>query len=94
MVAYQAAKNTRKEKERKVLLKEKDQDIEACEQSRLTLEESIKSAVEKFLIEEGQEYEDSTAKVGQLSWIAMEIRKQVEEIHARQIPSTPLEVLK
>ena len=38
-LSYQALKKTRKEKERKVLLREKDQEIEAWEQSKLTLAE-------------------------------------------------------
>ena len=47
-MAYQEAKKTSKEKKHKVLLKDKDQEIKAHKQSRLTLAESIKSVITEF----------------------------------------------
>ena len=79
-LAYQATKNTRKEKGCKVLINVKDREIKAHEHSQLTLEESIKRSIVEFPPEEGQEDEDWTAKVGWLLWIVMELKKQVEEI--------------
>ena len=80
VVAYQSTKNKRKEKECKVQLRENEQEIEGHEQTRLALMEAIKSAVTEFLVEEGHENEDAAAKVSWLSWIAMDLRKQVEEL--------------
>ena len=74
-MAYQATKKTRKEKEHKFLLKEKDQEIVAREQSRCTLAEAMKSAIAEFPPEEGQEDEDSAAKVSWLSQIAVQLKK-------------------
>ena len=51
-LAYQATKQTRKTKIRKPLLHEKEQEIEAREQSRLALAEAIKITVTDFLVEE------------------------------------------
>ena len=51
------------------------------------------STVVRFPLESGQEDEDSTTKVSWLSWIALELKKQVEEFQSRQVPSTPPEVL-
>ena len=62
-------------KECKVLLREKEQEIEGQEQRRITLAESIKSAVPEFPVEEGQEVEDAVAKVNRLSRIATDLRK-------------------
>ena len=45
-------------------------------------------------MEEGQEDEDTTAKVGQLSRITTDLRKQLKELKAQQQPSTRPEVLK
>ena len=79
-MAYQATKKQRKEKIHKVLLREKEQEIEACEQSRLALAKAIKSVVAKFLMEEGQEDKDAVVKVGRLSWIGTDLRKHLEDL--------------
>ena len=50
-LAYQTTKMKRKEKERKTLLREKEQEIEARENSRITLAEAIKEAVAEFPLE-------------------------------------------
>ena len=47
----------------------------------------------EFPLEEGQEDAYTTAKVACLSWIAAELRRQVEELKVRHTPSTPPEVL-
>ena len=75
------------------LLCEKEQEIEACEQRRLALDEAIEDAVTKFPLEEGQEDAYAAAKVAWLSRIAIDIRKQFEELKEQHIPSTPPEVI-
>ena len=57
------------------------------------LADSIKNAVAKFPPEVGQDDEDSLAKVSRIMKIAQDIQCQVEDLQARQLPSTPLEVL-
>ena len=47
-VAYQETKQQRKAKQRKALLKEKEQKIEVREHNRIALAEAIKGAVTKF----------------------------------------------
>ena len=64
----------------KTLLIEKEQEIEAHEQSWVVLAEAIKGTVAKFPTEASQEDEDSAAKVVRLSWIAVELKKQVEDM--------------
>ena len=49
--------------------------------------------IAKFPLEAGQEYEDSITRVGCLSKIMVELKKQVEELQEKHVPSTPLEVL-
>ena len=75
------------------LLAEKEQEILAREQSHVTLVDSIRNAIATFPPEAGKEYEDSLAKVTRLAKIAQDLRQQVEELQARKMPSTPLEVL-
>ena len=58
------------------------------------LQESISSRVTNFSIDEGKEDVYATTKVSQLSRIAMDLRKQVEELKAQQQSITPLEVIK
>ena len=84
---------TGKGKEHMVLLREKQQEIEVQEQSRLALAEAIKSAVAKFPVEEGHEDEDAVAKVGQVSRIAVDLRRQVDELKAQQQQRTPPEAI-
>ena len=91
--SYQETKKKRKDKECKTLLREKQQEIEAREQIELTHVESIKEAVTEFPLKEGQEDADIDANVACMSQIATDLRKQVEELQPRKIPSTPLEVL-
>ena len=55
--------------------------------------DSIRNAIAAFLPEAGQEDEDSLAKVTRLAKITQDLRQQVEELQARQMPSTPPEVL-
>ena len=79
-LAYQATKQTRKEKTHKALLHVKEQEIEVCEQRKIALAKAIKNTVVEFPLEEGQEDVDTTTKVAQLSRIAIDLRKQVEEL--------------
>ena len=76
-VSYQATKKKRKDTACKTLLREKEKEIEAREQSRLALTKSIKSMVTKFPPEAGQEDEYSVARVGCLSKIMVKLKKQV-----------------
>ena len=63
------------------------------EQSMVSLIETTKNAVVEFLPKVSQGDEDLAAKVSRLSCIAMELKKQVEELQDRQVLSTPAEVL-
>ena len=92
-VSYQETKQIRNATMRKTLLREKEQKIEAREQSRLALAESIKGAVVEFPLEAGQEDEDSVTRVGHLSKIMVELKKKVEELQEKKVLSTPREVL-
>ena len=76
-------KQQRKVKQRKILLKEKEQEIVVHEQIHVALAEAIKGTVMKFPPEASQEDEDSAAKVSWLSRIAEEVKKQVEESQVR-----------
>ena len=55
--------------------------------------DSIRNAIAAFLPKAGQEDEDSLAKVTRLAKITQDLWQQVEELQARQMPSTPPEVL-
>ena len=72
---------------------EKEQEILAHEQSRVTLADAIKNVVAAFPLEVGQADEDSLAKVARLAKITQDLQCQVEDLQARQILSTPPEVL-
>ena len=86
-VAYQATKQQKKAKARKALLKEKEQELQgrvdllaereqeilACEQNRLTLEETIKNAIAEFPPEASQEDEDFADKVTRLENIMQDL---------------------
>ena len=54
----------------------------------------IKSAIAEFPLEAGQEDEDSMAKVTRLANITQDLRKEVEELQAKQVARTPPEELK
>ena len=53
VVAYQETKQQRKAKQRKALLKEKEQEIKVCDHSHIALAKAIKGAVAEFPLEEG-----------------------------------------
>ena len=57
------------------------------------MDEAINNKVAEFPKEEGQEEIDAAAKVAHLSKIAVDLKKQVEDIKAQQRLSMPLEVL-
>ena len=82
-LAYQGKKATRKEKECKVLLRQKEDEIKAQEQDRLALKESISCAIIEFPAEEYQEEVDTNGKIVRLSRIAIDLRKHVEELKAK-----------
>ena len=54
---------------------------------------SIRISIAAFPPKAGYEYEDSPANVTRITKIVQDLRQQVEELQARQMPSTPLEVL-
>ena len=56
-------------KERKALLRQKEQEIHVQEQGRLTLEESISCTLTEFPTEEEQEEEDAASTLAWLSRI-------------------------
>ena len=93
MVSYQVTKHKINVTVHKTLLREKEQEIVAQEKVQISLAEAIKSAIAEFLLEAGQEDEDSATKVSRLSWIAVELKKHVEDLQAKKASSTPLEVL-
>ena len=93
LVSYQVTKKKRKVIVCKTLLREKEQEIEARDQSRIALAKSIKSMVTKFPHKAGQEDEDSVSRVSCLSKIMVELKKQVEELREKKVPITPPVVL-
>ena len=74
-------------------MKEKEQEIVVRDQSCVALAKFIKGTVDEFPPEVSHEDEYLDAKVSQLSWNAVELKKQFEELQARQVPSTPPKVL-
>ena len=63
VIAYQETKQQRKAKVHKALLKDKEQEIVAHDNSRVSLIETIKILVAKFPLEADQEDEYLEAKV-------------------------------
>ena len=93
VVVYHETKQQRKAKQCKALLKEKEQEIKVCNHSRVVVAEAIKGMAIDFPPEAGQEDEYLAVKVTRLSQLIMELKKQVEELQVRQVPSTPHDVL-
>ena len=90
---YQVTKKKRKTSLRNTHHRENEQEIEARENNRLALAKSIKGVVAEFPPKVGQVNEDSVTKVGLLSKIMVELKKQVEELESKHVPSTTHEVL-